>query len=115
MPEHTLLSEPADHVDEPRQVQDYRGLMSRIAATRRPVIVRRGGADVAAVIPVEHLELLLELLARQEAERRTAEIDCPILRLRRAVDRRQAPASDERVPAGRRYRPLAPAAAIGGA
>ena len=74
MPEHTLLSEP-DRVDEPRQVQDYRGLASRVAATRRPVIVRRGGAGVAAVIPVEHLELLLELLARREAERRTAEID----------------------------------------
>ena len=74
MPVHTLLSEP-DHVDEPRQVQDYRGLVSRVAATRRPVIVRRGGVDVAAVIPVEHLEPLLELLARQEAEQRTAEID----------------------------------------
>jgi len=74
MPEHTLFSEP-DHVDEPRQVQDYRGLVSRVAATRRPVIVRRGGADVAAVIPVEHLELRRELLARQEAEQRTAQID----------------------------------------
>ena len=34
-----------------------------------------GAEDVAAVIPVEHLELLRELVARQEAERRTAEID----------------------------------------
>ena len=67
MPKHTLLGEP-DHVDEPRQVQDYWGLVIRVAATRRPVIVRRGEADVVAVIPVEHLELLLERLARQEAE-----------------------------------------------
>ena len=42
---------------------------------RHPVIVRRGGADVAAVIPVEHLELLRELLAQQEAEQRAAQVD----------------------------------------
>jgi len=74
MPKHTLLGE-SDHVDEARQVQDYWGLVSRVAATRRPVIVRRGGADVVAVIPVEHQELLRELLARQEAKKRAAEID----------------------------------------
>jgi prevent-host-death family protein len=74
MPKHTLLSEP-DHVDEPQQIQDYRGLVSRVAATQHPVIVRRGGADVAAVIPVAHLELLRELLAQQEAEQRAAQVD----------------------------------------
>ena len=74
MPKHKLLSEP-DLVDEPQQVQDYWGLVSRVAATRHPVIVRRGGADVAAVIPLEDLELLRELLARQEAEQRAAQID----------------------------------------
>ena len=42
MPKHTLLSEP-DHVDEPQQVQEYWGLVSRMAATQHPVIVRRGG------------------------------------------------------------------------
>jgi hypothetical protein len=51
MSKHTLLSEP-DHVDEPQQVQDYWGLVSRVAATQHPVIVRRGGEDVAVVIPV---------------------------------------------------------------
>lgn len=74
MPKHTLLSEP-DHVDEPQQVQDYWGLVSRVAATQHPVIVRRGGADVAAVIPVAYLELLREFLAQQEAEQRAAQID----------------------------------------
>jgi hypothetical protein len=74
MPKHTLLSEP-DHVDEPQQVQDYWGLVSRVAATQHPVIVRRGGADVAAVIPVEYLELLREFLAQQEAEQRAAQVD----------------------------------------
>ena len=74
MSKHTLLREP-DHVDEPQQVQDYWGLLIRVAATQHPVIVRRGGADVAAVISVEHLELLRELLAQQEAEQRAAQVD----------------------------------------
>ena len=74
MPKHTLLPEP-DHVDEPQQVQDYWGLVSRVAATQHPVIVRRGGADVAAVIPVEDLELLRDLLVQQVAEQRAAQID----------------------------------------
>ena len=74
MPKHTLLSEP-DHVDEPQQVQDYWGLVSRVAATQHPVIVRRGGIEVAAVIPVEHPQLLRECLAQQEAEQRAAQVD----------------------------------------
>ena len=74
MPKHTFLSEP-DYVDEPQKVQDYRGLVSQVAATQHPVIVRRGEADVAAVIPVAYLELLRELLAQQEAEQRAGQID----------------------------------------
>ena len=74
MPKHTLLSEP-DHVDEPQQVQDYWSLVSQVAATQHPIIVRRGGTDVPAVIPVAYLALLRELLAQQEAERRAAQID----------------------------------------
>ena len=74
MSKHTLLS-ALDHVDEPQQVQDYWGLVSRVAATQHPVIVRRGGIEVAAVIPVEHLEWLWEFLAQQEAEQRAAQVD----------------------------------------
>ena len=74
MPSHIFRSEP-DLVDEPQEVQDYRGLVSRVAATQHPVIVRRSGADVAAVIPVEYLKLLRELLAQQEAEQRASQID----------------------------------------
>ncbi len=74
MARQTLLSEP-DLVDEPQEVQDYRGLVSRVAATQHPVIVRRGGRDVAAVIPAEDLKLFRELLAQQEAEQRAAQID----------------------------------------
>jgi prevent-host-death family protein len=71
---HMLLSEP-DHVDEPQQVQDYWGLVSRVAATQHPVVVRRGGADVAAVIPIADLELLREFLAQQDAEQHAAQVD----------------------------------------
>ena len=47
---HTLLRAPA-HVDTPQQVQDDWGLVSRVAATQLPVVVRWDGAAVAAVIP----------------------------------------------------------------
>jgi hypothetical protein len=70
----TLLSEP-DHVVERQEVQEYWGLVGRVAATHQPVIVRRGGADVAAMITVKHLELLRELLAQHEAEQLAAQVD----------------------------------------
>lgn len=74
MPKHTLLREP-DHVEEPQQVQDYQGLVSRVAATQHPVVLRRGNSDVAAVIALEHLELLREALAQREAEQMAAQVD----------------------------------------
>jgi hypothetical protein len=39
------------------------------------VIVRRNGEDLAAVIPLEHLELVREILAQQDVERLAAQID----------------------------------------
>jgi hypothetical protein len=48
--------------------------LSRVAADGRPVIVRRNGADLAAVIPLEWMELLQDALARREAERLAAQI-----------------------------------------
>ncbi len=70
----TLLNEP-DHVNEPGKAQEYSGLLSRVATTHQPVIVRRDGADIAAVIAVEHLELLQELLAQREAEALASQVD----------------------------------------
>ena len=69
-----LLAEP-NHIDEPQQAQEYAAVLSRVAAEGQPVIVRREGADLAAVVSLAHLELLQELLARQEAERLAARID----------------------------------------
>ena len=73
-PTHTLLRAP-DYMDAPQQVQEYWGLVSRVAATQHPVIVRRGELAVAAVIPVAYLELLREFLAQQEAEQHAAQVD----------------------------------------
>jgi PHD/YefM family antitoxin component YafN of YafNO toxin-antitoxin module len=63
----SLLPEPG-RVDEPQAAQ-------QVAADHRPVIVRRNGEDLAAVIPLEHLEVVREILARQEAEELAAQID----------------------------------------
>jgi hypothetical protein len=64
-----------DRVDEPQQAQDYANVLSRVAADRQPLVVRRDGADLAAVVPMEYLELLQDLLAREEAQRLASEID----------------------------------------
>jgi hypothetical protein len=63
------------HVDEPQDVEAYAGVISKVAAEHHAIIVRRGGADLAAVIPMEHLEFLLDALAMQEAERIAGELD----------------------------------------
>src|SRR5205809_874766 len=70
----SLFVEPG-HVDEPQAVQEYAEVLSQVAAQRRPIIVRRNGTDLAAVISLEHLELFQDLLARQEAERLAGRLD----------------------------------------
>jgi len=69
-----LLVEPG-RVDEPCAASEYSEVLTLVAAEHRPVIVRRNGEDLAAVIPLEYLELVREGLARQEVERLTAVID----------------------------------------
>src|SRR5437899_7264902 len=70
----SLLDEPG-HVDEPCAAQEYSAVFTQVAAERRPLIVRRNGEDLAAVIPLEYLEVVREVLARQEVERLAAQID----------------------------------------
>ncbi len=74
MMSQSLLEEPS-RVDEPKAAVDYAEVLSQVAAAGRPVIVRRNGEDLAAVIPLEHLELVRKILARQEVERSAAQID----------------------------------------
>jgi hypothetical protein len=64
-----------DCVDVPEPAQGYAEVLSRVAAAGRPEIVRPNGADRAAVFPLEQLELVREILARQEVERSAARIE----------------------------------------
>jgi hypothetical protein len=70
----SLLEEPG-RVDEPQVAQEYAAVLTQVVAAGRPVIVRRNGEDLAAVVPLEHLERVREILAQQEVERPAAEID----------------------------------------
>jgi PHD/YefM family antitoxin component YafN of YafNO toxin-antitoxin module len=70
----SLLTEPG-RVDEPQGVQEYSELLTQVSAQGKAVIVRRNGADLAAVIPLEYLELLREVVARQEVENQAGQID----------------------------------------
>ncbi len=73
------LYEPS-HVDEPINAHDYANVLSRVAADHQAVIMQRGGADLVAIIPLDYLEVLLDTLAMQEAERMSGELDWDALR-----------------------------------
>ena len=45
-------------MDEPQAAQEYAAVLTQVVAAGRPVIVRRNGEDLAAVVPLEHLERL---------------------------------------------------------
>jgi hypothetical protein len=69
-----FLSEPG-HVDEPQQAGDYAAVLSQVAKYGQPLIVRRNGTDLAAVVSLQQWELMREVLATQEAERIASELD----------------------------------------
>jgi PHD/YefM family antitoxin component YafN of YafNO toxin-antitoxin module len=62
-----FVPEPT-HVDEPQAAAGYAAVLSQVAEHGQPVIVRRDGEDLAAVISLDQLELMRDLLARQSAE-----------------------------------------------
>jgi PHD/YefM family antitoxin component YafN of YafNO toxin-antitoxin module len=70
-----LLSEPS-RLDEPQAAHEYAEVLSQVAAEGRPIILRRNGADLAAVVSVDHLELMREILARENVEKLAAQLDC---------------------------------------
>ena len=74
MSAESLMPEPS-RVDEPRLVQDYSDVLSQVATDGKPIIVCRKGADLAAAIPAEDLELVREMRARQDVEKLAASID----------------------------------------
>jgi hypothetical protein len=73
---NTLLQQ-TEKVDEPAESQGYAAVVSRVAAEGQPVIVRRDGNDLAAIVPLAFLEDLLDALAMEEAQRRLRKLDLP--------------------------------------
>jgi PHD/YefM family antitoxin component YafN of YafNO toxin-antitoxin module len=69
-----MVPEPT-HVDEPQLAEGYADVLSDVASNHRPVIVRRQGEDLAAVIPLEYFELLRDSLARDEAQRLAGQLE----------------------------------------
>lgn len=69
----SLFAEPR-RINEPQAIREYADVLSRVAAEGKPVIIRRNGAGLAAVIPLEHLDLVREVLARDKAEMLATEI-----------------------------------------
>src|SRR5258707_3541788 len=70
----SVLLEPG-RVDEPHVAQAYSDVLSQVVAEGKPMIVRRNGEDLAAVIPLEYLALLQEVVAREEVEKQAARLD----------------------------------------
>jgi prevent-host-death family protein len=70
----SLITE-LSRVDEPGVVQEYSNVLSQVAAEGRPIIVRRNGEDLAAIIPLELLDALREAATRQEVEKTAKHID----------------------------------------
>ena len=59
----------------PQAAQAYSDVFSQVVKEGKPVIVRRNGEDLAAVIPLEYLELVREVLAQQQVEKLAPQID----------------------------------------
>lgn len=69
-----LVAEPG-RVNEPQAVQEYSNVLSRVVADGKPVIIRRNGEDLAAVIPLNYLRMLRDVLEREEVEKQAAQIE----------------------------------------
>ena len=68
------LQEPS-HVDEPHEAKEYAQVISRVVAEHQAIILRREGADVAVIIPVEYLPLLQDALAMEQAQQIARKLD----------------------------------------
>ena len=70
----SLLPEPG-RLNEPQAAQDYSDMFSQVVAHGMPVIIRRNGEDLAAVIPMNHMHLLREVLLQEELEKTAMQIN----------------------------------------
>jgi hypothetical protein len=71
----TSLLEVPNRVEEPHAAKEYSEMLTQVATEGKAMIVRRNGEDLAAVIPLNHLELVREVLARQEVQKLAAQLD----------------------------------------
>ncbi len=71
----SLVLQQPEKVDEPAEAKGYADVISRVAAEGQPVIVRREGTDLAAIVPLAYLEELLDKLAMDEAQRILKKLD----------------------------------------
>lgn len=71
----SLVIQQPETFDEPGEAKGYADVISRVAADGQPVIMRREGNDVAAIVPLAYLEELLDALAMEEAKRIAKTID----------------------------------------
>ena len=61
------MSENLNRIDEPRGFAEYAAVLTHVAIEGTPVIVRRDGKDLAAVVPLEHLDRNRENVADEKA------------------------------------------------
>ena len=71
----TDLRDEPSHVDEPRLAEEYAEVLSQVATSHQPVIVRRAGEDLAAVVPLEYLDIWRDAMSRHDAEQLSASVD----------------------------------------
>ena len=74
MSKMSLFEEP-NRVDEPSGTQEYSAVVTKVASNGRPVIVRRNGEDVVAIVPLPFFDKVREFLSREEVEIAAAQID----------------------------------------
>lgn len=67
------------HINESQLAAGYAEVLNQVASQQQPIIVRRNGENLAALVSIEHLELIRDSLARQEAERLAAALDWKLI------------------------------------
>jgi hypothetical protein len=73
----SLVIQQPEKIDEPAEAKGYADVISRVAAEGQPVIVRREGNDLAAIVPLAFLEELRDAQAMEEAQRMLKKLDLP--------------------------------------
>lgn len=71
----TMPMQEPGYVDEPREAKGYADMLTRVSMEQRAVVVRRDGAELAAIVPLHYLESLHEAAAMEEIQRALSKVD----------------------------------------